>query len=329
MQLTIQTPSRLHFSLIDLNGSLGRINGSIGVALKSPNWIIHGFDSADVANLSTIEKPTEEAIKLFDNYFETETNNLFIKIEKSIPGHVGLGSNTQFLLAIGTILAKIHNIKTTPRDIAKALKRGGTSGIGVAAFEAGGFIIDGGHSFGPGKQTESFLPSSVSKAPPPPILFRNNLPENWNFIILTPKEDIGAHGREEISLFQDKCPIPREDVEKLSRLILMKILPALVEQDIETFGEGLTDIQTISSRFGMEKYNEGISSELLEYLKKKEHVYGFGISSFGPTIYGLTNNEINAQKTIQEITELFSDNKFKLITYSNVATEGAKITIKK
>jgi len=37
MRITVQTPSRLHFGLIDLNGELGRINGSFGVALEEPS----------------------------------------------------------------------------------------------------------------------------------------------------------------------------------------------------------------------------------------------------------------------------------------------------
>ncbi len=37
MQVTVRTPSRLHFSLIDLHGGLGRVDGGIGVALETPH----------------------------------------------------------------------------------------------------------------------------------------------------------------------------------------------------------------------------------------------------------------------------------------------------
>jgi hypothetical protein len=33
-RIVIQTPARLHFGLLDLNGSLGRIDGGIGLALE-------------------------------------------------------------------------------------------------------------------------------------------------------------------------------------------------------------------------------------------------------------------------------------------------------
>ena len=48
MRVTIKTPSRLHFCLIDMNGSLGRINGSLGLALNYPNFILEAIPSNDL-----------------------------------------------------------------------------------------------------------------------------------------------------------------------------------------------------------------------------------------------------------------------------------------
>jgi len=39
-RIAIRTPSRLHFSLIDLNGGLGRIDGSAGIAIAQPEFRI-------------------------------------------------------------------------------------------------------------------------------------------------------------------------------------------------------------------------------------------------------------------------------------------------
>ena len=35
-QLIIETPSRLHLTLLDLNGIYGRIDGGVGITLKNP-----------------------------------------------------------------------------------------------------------------------------------------------------------------------------------------------------------------------------------------------------------------------------------------------------
>ncbi|MBD3190109.1 MAG: hypothetical protein GF308_05675 [Candidatus Heimdallarchaeota archaeon] len=329
MQIKIQTPCRLHFSLIDLNGNLGRINGGIGVALDEPGWIIQGFDQTIENDRNfPISKKALAGIRKFDRYFGTDSQNFSFQILESIPAHVGLGSHTQFLLAIGLMLTRFHGISASIREIAKAVERGGTSGIGVAAFEAGGIIVDGGHSFGPGKQKESFLPSSVSKAPPPPVIFRNYPPKNWKFIVFRPNIRKGASGSEEVNLFKTECPIPEEDVEKLSRLILMKILPAIVERDIITFGEGLNELQTKFQRFGFERYGDFIE-DLLEQLRRTNHVFGAGISSFGPTIFALTDSKAHALETIEKITENYQENDFNSITFSSVNSGGAKMKVRK
>jgi beta-ribofuranosylaminobenzene 5'-phosphate synthase len=40
----IKTPCRLHFSLIDLNGNLGRVDGGLGLTLNKPNFTIEVLD---------------------------------------------------------------------------------------------------------------------------------------------------------------------------------------------------------------------------------------------------------------------------------------------
>ncbi|TET28441.1 MAG: hypothetical protein E3J70_09720 [Candidatus Heimdallarchaeota archaeon] len=323
LEIRVITPCRLHFGLIDLNGQLGRINGGLGVALEQPGWEIKGWITEK--NNSKLSPSLISVINRFDEYFKTTTNNIDFKVLKKIPQHVGLGSNTQFSLAVGIILAKIHNIETSVVDIAIAVKRGGTSGIGVAAFAKGGIILDGGHTFGSGKQTDSFKPSSVSAAPPPPVIFRQNPPSNWQFVLFAPKTEQGAYGKEEIDLFDANCPIPAIEVEKLSRLILVKILPAIVEKDIQTFGEGLTEMQTNFTQFGMSRYKKGIVHNLLNFTRKNQDIYGSGLSSFGPTVFALTDTDEKAKKIIKEVKDAFPKNEFDLIITTKVNRDGAKI----
>ena len=44
----IISPSRIHLGLIDLNGSIGRVDGGIGITLNHPNFIIEGKESSDI-----------------------------------------------------------------------------------------------------------------------------------------------------------------------------------------------------------------------------------------------------------------------------------------
>jgi beta-ribofuranosylaminobenzene 5'-phosphate synthase len=328
MNPQIITPSRLHFGLIDLNGELGRINGGFGAALNYPNWNI---TLSENKSITSIHKKYEEKIQnLLDKMDLKYTNhnlhphNFIIKSE--IPEHVGFGSGTQFALAIARLYAEYNKIDVAIQDLAKIVNRGGTSGIGVAAFESGGFILDGGHTFGMGKQTDKFLPSAKSNAPPPPILFRYNPPDNWNFVLITPAKYKGLSGKEELSIFENECPIPPENAEKLSRLILMKILPALVEKNIRVFGEGLTEMQTKFKRFGLEKYNNSIVNEVLNYIRKQKEICGSGLSSFGPTIFALVENQKNAKIVIENIKKIFSKDDFLVLNSTTINTTGSIIT---
>jgi beta-ribofuranosylaminobenzene 5'-phosphate synthase len=46
--LKIKTPSRIHMTLIDMNGSLGRVDGGIGITLEEPNIVITAKKSDSV-----------------------------------------------------------------------------------------------------------------------------------------------------------------------------------------------------------------------------------------------------------------------------------------
>src|SRR5690606_8601338 len=98
------------------------------------------------------------------------------KVREIFPSHSGLGSGTQLSLAVAQLISKINDQDLTAPEMAEIVGRGGTSGIGVASFDQGGFIVDGGHRT---NIKHGFLPSSASKASAPPIIARYNFPDDW------------------------------------------------------------------------------------------------------------------------------------------------------
>lgn len=165
--IRVKTPSRLHITLIDLNGSLGRVDGGVGIALEEPRIILEAeiMDKGIIVEGDDSNRAIEVAKKIMRNY--DLKHGLHIRILEKYDDHIGLGFGTQLSLATAFAITRLHKIDISIRDLAKIVGRGGTSGIGVAAFENGGFIVDGGHTFGANKQKQSFLPSSASKAPSP------------------------------------------------------------------------------------------------------------------------------------------------------------------
>ncbi|NIO21659.1 MAG: hypothetical protein GTN76_13230, partial [Candidatus Aenigmarchaeota archaeon] len=212
MQVRVRTPCRLHWTLIDLHGGLGRVDGGIGVALEDPHVTLQvqpskGQFTVRGEAMDLVRSLVDRFLKSVKGTKDLDTRKLEkisfqIDVLKMIPSHVGMGSMTQLSLATGVALNQLLNLNYSIREIAKVMRRGGTSGIGIAAFEHGGFILDAGHSFGPGKQKSSFLPSRIARAPPAPIIIRHEVPKDWIFVIAIPAIEKGAHGAREVDIFK-------------------------------------------------------------------------------------------------------------------------------
>lgn len=48
MQIRVKSVSRLHFGFLDLTGDLGRLYGSIGVALENPKTVITATEAEEL-----------------------------------------------------------------------------------------------------------------------------------------------------------------------------------------------------------------------------------------------------------------------------------------
>ncbi len=185
MRVTVKTPCRLHFCLIDMSGSIGRINGSIGLALNYPNFILEARPSNKLRVLGKPSELVEKAASIFYKKIKTKDRST-LKVISTIPRHVGLGSATQALLGVGTLLSRIHGKDLNTLKLARIMGRGGTSGIGVYVHQFGGFILDGGHDIRIKDIENIFVPSSISESPPPPMLFRHNFPKEWKIVVAIP-----------------------------------------------------------------------------------------------------------------------------------------------
>ncbi|MHC1586284.1 MAG: GHMP family kinase ATP-binding protein, partial [Candidatus Hecatellaceae archaeon] len=108
MKVQVETPSRLHFILIDLNGELGRVDGGVGVALQTPGWRIEVEPSAEGLEVEGCpEAGFEEVQNLALKFLGSQgvKPSLKIKVSGGIPRHVGLGSGTQLALGVAKALA--------------------------------------------------------------------------------------------------------------------------------------------------------------------------------------------------------------------------------
>ncbi|TRZ90542.1 MAG: beta-ribofuranosylaminobenzene 5'-phosphate synthase [Methanosarcinales archaeon] len=309
--LKITTPSRLHMTLIDMNASLRRVDGSIGLTLDNPVISITAKKS-DVIEVTGNSEHTQR-MKNSAAALLPDGDGIRINIEKDYPSHIGMGSGTQAALAAGMAVNILFDLGLSTNDIALKVGRGGTSGIGVAAFEKGGFILDGGHKF---SEKKAFLPSAASKLPTAPVMLRKDFPD-WPIVIAIPQQK-GASMKTEENIFQTECPVPLREVEKLSHIILMQLLPALFEEDISTFGCSINAIQELGFK-KKEVRHQPISNVLMKILREGG-AYGAGMSSFGPTVYAFGEDVLELKK----IAEEFLGNKGQVFI-TKPRNKGAKI----
>ena len=61
--------------------------------------------------------------------------------------------------------------------------------------------------------------------------------------IVQPPGSGGLHGSDESQAFAKLPPISRDAVDALCRLVLLEILPAVIEHDLEAFGAALGELQ--------------------------------------------------------------------------------------
>ena len=321
----IKTPSRIHMTLIDMNGSFGRIDGSVGLALSDGGvWMRAQKSDTDTVTVTQwSDGSIREPMPDFVDYVRHAAKcllppNAGIELEFLSPvrQHVGLGSGTQIALSVAAAVNDLYSLGKSVRELAQLTRRGGTSGIGVLAFEKGGFIMDAGHKT---ELKSGFLPSSKSNAPPADLMLRMDFP-NWDVVVALPPA-CGISGNAEKDFFQKHCPIPIDDVQKVSHILLMKMLPSLAENDIEEFGNAVNDLQ----KAGFKKYEAAIQPKSVKEtaeLMLKCGVHGAGISSFGPAVYGFSENKKQSEEIKSILLEKMPAGSDVLITKAN--NTGAK-----
>ncbi len=208
-----------------------------------------------------------------------------IVVDRSIPSHAGLGSGTQLGLSIAKALAELYRVAATPVELARAVGRAKRSAVGTWTFAVGGLVVEGGR--------RTTADDDVG-----PLLTRQPLPSWWRCVVAVPDAPPGVSGALEARAFAE-LPLPDErDVERVSHLVLMGMLPSVIEGDLQTFGAALSEVQEINGRWfshaqgGM--FAPGPSAEIIR-LMRDAGAPGVGQSSWGPSVYAIVNGDDAAE----------------------------------
>jgi beta-RFAP synthase len=297
--VSVRAPARLHLGFLDLNASIGRRFGSIGLAIGSHYTALTVSAAAqfELSGLTVsaetedkLRRLTEQFYQLFAKDLPNAQPSVQIHITELIPEHAGFGSGTQLALALGKALAQLYQLDNNTQDIAQALGRGKRSGIGIATFDRGGFVVDG------GLKPEQTVP---------PMLVQQPYPEDWRIVLIMDPHHQGIHGQTEKQAFRDLPTFPLAQSQAICHLTLMQLLPALAEQDINQFGAAITTIQKlIGDHFAAAQGGRYTSPRVAACLMQAQQLGHEGIaqSSWGPTGCVFVDSEQQAQSLIEQLS---------------------------
>ncbi len=224
--VSVWAPARLHMGFLDLDGGLGRRFGSLGFTLEHPGTRLVAMPAADLQVTGLAADRASRYIPRVAEHFGVCPTGHF-HIADTVPAHVGLGSGTQLALAVARSLCWIAGVDASDIELARATGRGLRSGIGIAGFSQGGFLVDGGNA---GEQIA-------------PVVSRLDIPEAWAVLLLYDEVATGLHGDAEIEAFRRLPPFTAARAERLCRATLMQMLPGLADGDLAAFGAAVNLVQ--------------------------------------------------------------------------------------
>ncbi len=275
----VETGARLHFGVLDLRGALGRRFGGLGAAIPSPSLLIEVVPARE--GVSAQGPDSARAAEFARRFLAAHglRGGARLVVHRQIPAHSGLGSGTQLGLSVARALAELYGLAADPAALAQAVSRGQRSAIGTWAFALGGFIVEGGRR--PGEDGIA------------PLIGRFEVPDRWRCVVAVPPGSPGLSGEAEAQAFERLPPPAEQEVERVSHLVLMQLLPALVEGDLGGFGEALSAVQRITGAWFAPQqggvFAPGQGEALIRQMGRWGAA-GVGQSSWGPAVYGLAES---------------------------------------
>jgi beta-RFAP synthase len=332
--IRVWTPSRLHFGLLSLAapgevwtdraGAAGlpaRWFGGVGLMVEAPGVQVR----AEPAGSWQAEGPLAERALAFAHRLQEALSRACpeeklwpqrLTIEQAGPEHAGLGTGTQLALAVGRAVTAACGVWTTVGQLVRYLGRGLRSGLGAHGFEEGGLLVEA------GKRQAEELGALVARQP---------FPTAWRIVLARPLETTaGLHGTGERDAFTRLAAQPGtlRQTEALCRLVLLGLLPAVVEEDLEAFGEALFDFNTrVGEVFAPVQggtYAGPAVAELVG-LVRGLGVRGVGQSSWGPTVFAVVADPHEADALARQIVDRLGANRVET-TVTRACNHGAVVT---
>jgi beta-ribofuranosylaminobenzene 5'-phosphate synthase len=282
----IQTSSRLHFGLLSLapegvfwsdhsgNPTVpARRFGGVGLMVERPGICLRGERAGAWSACGPLAERALSFARRFAESFSgtaTAVPPCRLEVAATSPEHAGLGTGTQLGMAVGTCLANLVGLELSAAEIAHRVGRGERSALGVHGFERGGFLVEAGQ----------LKPGTLG-----PLVSRCNVPHSWRVVLTRPAGLSGVHGERERATMA-RLTTGEAEAASLSRVVLLGMLPALEEGDIDAFGAALFEFNARAGAAFAEVqggiYSSSVVADLVAFIRSRG-VRAVGQSSWGPT----------------------------------------------
>src|SRR5262249_3398694 len=202
---------------------------------------------------------------------------------------------------------EVRGLPANAADLARAVGRAQRSAIGTWTFAGGGLVVEGGRPFDAAQGRPALVEGRrEARDAVAPLLARLPFPPSWRCAVAVPDAAPAISGAAEAAALAQLPPPPERDVAHVARLVLMALLPALADGDLNTFGRALTEIQLTTGRWFAEVqggvYAPGASEELVHRLTEWGAA-GVGQSSWGPAVYGIVDGDDAGRRLAERARE--------------------------
>lgn len=288
----VDAPARLHLGFLDPSASMGRRFASLGLVIDGigTRLEIAAADRNDIVVASDVDAGEAARLQRHLDTLQRRTGRdtpVRVTLLSAPPAHSGFGSGTQLALAIGHAFARFHRIDIGSAALAALLGRGERSGVGIAGFDRGGLLLDGGPGTG----------GAIA-----PLLSRIEFPAEWRVVLILDERMDGLSGVAERQAIDTLPPFPRERAADVCHQVLMRVLPGALEHDFAPFADGVSAIQRlVGGHFapaqGGSMYTSSAVRRAIEWIEQHQCA-GTGQSSWGPTGFAIMSSAQEAERAI-------------------------------
>ena len=290
-RVRVAAPARLHLGFLDPAATLGRRFGSVGLVLDGFDTVVEigGADTDRFDAFGGGEAALARAVEHLRTLRAATRRTAPVRLAlRAAPAmHAGLGSGTQLALAVGTAFSRLFDLGLGSDALAVMLGRGARSGVGIAGFDQGGLLLDGGPR---------------ADGTPAALLARLALPASWRVIVALDPRLQGLSGASEKAALATLPPLPHAVSAEICHEVLMRLLPGAAGAEFEPFAAGVSHIQRLlGDHFAPaqqgRRFTSAAVARLMDWIGAHA-LAGVGQSSWGPAGFAIVRSADDARQVL-------------------------------